>query len=171
MMNFKILLVFLLISLSGLTQLTVVEKLYMDKNELILKKYTTCDSNTTLRVVTDEKISDHISEVLSRKFDVNPGKDGVELFCKEIIKDSNLNVLLIKINSGTFEYHTKLILKEIYRDKPLMDYLKKNYITKLTINYFQVLFKDEQTEFIVVRVMNEEDEKVFKFYNKRRNDE
>jgi len=52
-----------------------------------------------------------------------------------------------------------------------MDYLKKNYITKLTINYFQVLFKDEQTEFIVVRVMNEEDEKVFKFYNRRRNDE
>lgn len=171
MMTFKILLVFLLISLSGLTQLTVVEKLYMDKNDLILKKYTTCDTNKTLRLVTDEQISDHISEVLSRKFDVNPGKDGVELFCKEIIKDSNLNVLLIKINSGTFEYHTKLILKEIYGDKPLMNYLKKSYITRLTINYFQVLFKDEQTEFIIVRVMNEDDEKVFKFYNKRRYDE
>jgi hypothetical protein len=78
---------------------------------------------------------------------------------------------LIKINSGTFEYHTKSILKEICGDKALMNYLKKSYITKLTINYFQVLFKDEQTEFIVVRVMNEEDEKVFKFYNKRRNDE
>ena len=171
MMTFRVLLVFLLISLSGFTQLTVVEKQYMDKNELILKKYTTCDSNTTLRVVTDEQISDYISEVFSRKFDVNPGKDGVELFCKEIIKDSNLNVLLIKINSGTFEYHTKSILKEIYGDKVLMNYLKKSYITRLTINYFQVLFKDEQSEFIIVRVMNEEDEKVFKFYNKRRNDE
>lgn len=171
MTNFKILLVFLLLSLTSLSQLVVLKKEYMDKNDLILKPHTICDTNITLRVVTDEQISDHISEVFSRKFDVNSGKDGVELFCKEIIKDSNLNVLLIKINSGTFEYHTKLILKEIYRDKPLMDYLKKNYITKLTINYFQVLFKDEQTEFIVVRVMNEEDEKVFKFYNKRRNDE
>lgn len=171
MMTFKILLGFLLISLSGLGQLVILKKEYMDKNDLILKSHTTCDSNTTLRVVTDDQISNHLTEVFACKFSVNPGKDGVELFCKEIIKDSNLNVLLIKINSGTFEYHTNSILNEIYGDKPLMDYLKKNYITKLTINYFQVLFKDEQSEFIIVRVMNEEDEKVFKFYNKRRNDE
>lgn len=170
-MNFKILLVFLLISLNGLGQLVILKKEYMDKEELIFKKYTTCDSNTTLRVVTDDQISNHLTEVFACKFSVNPGKDGVELFCKEIIKDSNLNVLLINIYSGTFDYHTKSILKEIYGDKPLMDFLKRSYITKITVNYFQVLFKDEQSEVIIIRVMDDEIGKVFKIYNKRRNDE
>lgn len=170
-MNFKILLVFLLISLTSLSQLVVLKKEYMDKNDLILKPHTICDTNITLRVVTDDQISNHISEVFACKFNVNSGKDGVDLFCKEIIKDSNLNVLLIRINSGTFDYHVKSIINELYGNKPLMDFLKRAYITRITINYFQVLFKDEQTEFIIVRVMNEEDEKVFKFYNKRRYDE
>jgi hypothetical protein len=171
MMNFKILLVFLLLSLTSLSQLVVLKKEYMDKNDLILKSHTTCDTNTTLRVVTDEQISNHISEVFACKFSVNSGKDGVELFCKEIIKDSNLNVLLIRINSGTFDYHVKSIINELYGNKPLLDFLKRAYITRITINYFQVLFKDEQSEVIIVRVMDDESEKVFKIYNKRRNDE
>jgi hypothetical protein len=115
-MNFKILLVFLLLSLTSLSQLVVLKREYMDKNDLILKSHTTCDTNTTLRVVTDEQISNHISEVFACKFSVNTGKDGIELFCKEIIKDSNLNVLLIRINSGTFDYHVKSIINELTTD-------------------------------------------------------
>lgn len=171
MTNFKILLVFLLLSLTSLSQLVVLKKEYMDKNDLILKPHTICDTNITLRVVTDDQISNHISEVFACKFSVNSGKDGVELFCKEIIKDSNLNVLLIRINSGTFDYHVKSIINELYGNKPLMDFLKKTYITKITINYFQVLFKDEQSEVIIVRVMDDESGKVFKIYNKRGDDE
>lgn len=170
-MNFRILLVFLLISLTSLSQLVVLKKEYMDKNDLILKPHTICDTNITLRVVTDDQISNHISGVFACKFSVNSGKDGVELFCKEIIKDSNLNVLLIRINSGTFDYHVKSIINELYGNKPLMDFLKKTYITKITINYFQVLFKDEQSEVIIVRVMDDESGKVFKIYNKRGDDE
>lgn len=169
MMNFKILLVFLLVSLTGLSQLTVVEKQYMDREELIFKKYVGCDSIKTLRVVTDDSISEHVTEVLSSKFNIEPGKDGVELFCKEIIKDSNLNVLLFKINSGTYDYHVKAILNAIYFNKPIMEFIKKSKISTITINYFQILSKGEQSEVVVVRLGD--NEKVFKLYNKREEDE
>lgn len=169
MMNFKILLVFLSVSLTGLSQLTVVDKQYMDRGELIFKKYVGCDSTKTLRVVTDSSISEHVTEVLSNNFDIEPGKDGIELFCREIIEDSNLNVLLFKINSGTYDYHVKAILNAIYFNKPIMEFINKSNISTITVNYFQILSKGEQSEVVVVRFGNHE--KVFKLYNKRDEDE
>jgi hypothetical protein len=120
-------------------------------------------------VVTDDSISEHVTEVLSSKFNIEPGKGGVELFCREIIKDSNLNVLLFKINSGTYDYHVKAILNAIYFNKPIMEFIKKSNISKITVNYFQILSKGEQSEVVVVRLGD--NEKVFKLYNKREEDE
>jgi hypothetical protein len=154
----------------------VIEKKYYDKDTKVLSKYTTCDSNKTIRVVSDNMISTSSTAMLyqklgmsGKKFSVsNVVNDGVKHFISKTAIDSSKNILYINISSYDVNEYVKDIVNTICKDKKFMKDFKSDKPISFYVNYFQVMAPDNQCEHIVITVIRENQEnKYFYYHNKK----
>ena len=167
----------LLISLNVMSQdIKVIEKKYYDKETKELSKYTTCDSNQTIRVVSDNMISLLTTTYLYEKLKTSNRSinlltimgDGVNHFISKTAIDSNKNILFINISSYSDKQFAKHASNRVLKDKQFLKDVKKDVPKTLYVNYFQVIAPDNQSEHVVVTVIRDNQEnKYYYYYNKK----
>jgi len=169
-----ILLVFLLLVFNTFGQKIVVNhRIYIDLQTLELSEYTTCDSTKTLRIMTDDVLSEIATKKLSKMYDLLTDEDDGVMhsgydFGKKVAQDSVMNVLLINVSvSNSYKLSALEYISDILDNDDVL-HREISYFrpTKLYVNYFQVVMNNNKREHVVVTlILPDESTKKYYYYN------
>ena len=156
-----ILTILLLVAYNTFAQnVTVLGRMYIDTVNLYPTEYTTCDSTKTLRIMTDDGLSNMASDRLSKMYNLPNEYDNEFLnggfdFCKKVAVDSSKNILLIYVDvSNSYKLSAiDAMLDYIDRDDLLHKDIKKLSAKMIYVNYFQVFTSTSKREHVVVTLV------------------
>jgi hypothetical protein len=144
--------------------------MYIDTVNLYPTEYTTCDSTKTLRIMTDNELSNMASDRLSKMYKLSNDYDNEFLnggfdFSKKVAVDSSKNILLIYVDvSNSYKLSAiDAMLDYIDRDDLLHKDIKKLSAKMIYVNYFQVFTSTSKREHVVVTLVlpNDENKKYY----------
>lgn len=166
-----ILTILLLLAFNTFAQnLTVLGRVYIDTVNLYPTEYTTCDSTKTLRIMTDDGLSNMASDRLSSNFELFNDYDNEFLnggfdFCKKVAVDSSKNILLIYVDVSNSYKLTAIeaIMDYVNEDDVLHKDIKELNPKMIYVNYFQVFNSVYKREHVVVTLVlpNNENKKYY----------
>ena len=166
-----ILTILLLLAYNTFAQnLTVLGKIYIDTVNLYPTEYTTCDSTKTLRIMTDNELSNMASDRLSKMYKLSNDYDNEFLnggfdFSKKVAVDSSKNILLIYVNvSNSYKLSAiDAIMDYVNEDDVLHKDIKELNPKMIYVNYFQVFNSVYKREHVVVTLVlpNNENKKYY----------
>lgn len=166
-----ILTILLLLAYNTFAQnLTVLGRVYIDTVNLYPTEYTTCDSTKTLRIMTDDGLSNMASDRLSKMYSLSNDYDNEFLnggfdFCKKVAVDSSKNILLIYVDVSNSYKLTAIeaIMDYVNEDDVLNKDIKELNPKMIYVNYFQVFNSVYKREHVVVTLVlpNNENKKYY----------
>lgn len=166
-----ILTILLLLAYNTFAQnLTVLGRVYIDTVNLYPTEYTTCDSTKTLRIMTDNELSNMASDRLSKMYKLSNDYDNEFLnggfdFCKKVAVDSSKNILLIYVDVSNSYKLTAIeaIMDYVDEDDVLHKDIKELNPKMIYVNYFQVFNSVYKREHVVVTLVlpNNENKKYY----------
>ena len=166
-----ILTILLLLAYNTFAQnLTVLGRVYIDTVNLYPTEYTTCDSTKTLRIMTDDGLSNMASDRLSKMYSLSNDYDNEFLnggfdFCKKVAVDSSKNILLIYVDVSNSYKLTAIeaIMDYVNEDDVLNKDIKELNPKMIYVNYFQVFNNVYKREHVVVTLVlpNNENKKYY----------
>ena len=156
-----ILTILLLLAYNTFAQnLTVLGKIYIDTVNLYPTEYTTCDSTKTLRIMTDNELSNMASDRLSKMYKLSNDYDNEFLnggfdFSKKVAVDSSKNILLIYVDvSNSYKLSAiDAIMGYVDEDDVLHKDIKELNPKMIYVNYFQVFNNVYKREHVVVTLV------------------
>ena len=168
-------LLFLLVSINLFGQgITVNSRKYLDRENLNIVEYTTCDTAKTLRMLTDNTLSNIATSRLCKMIDLPKGdtsyiSKGVINFVKKTAIDSNLNILLFDINvsANIREPNLEYVMDILDNDNVLHKNIKLNKPITAYVNYFQIFTHDSHKceHAVITLVINNKEEVKYYYYN------
>lgn len=166
-----ILTILLLLAYNTFAQnVTVLGRVYIDTVNLYPTEYTTCDSTKTLRIMTDDGLSNMASDRLSKMYSLSNDYDNEFLnggfdFCKKVAVDSSKNILLIYVDVSNSYKLTAIeaIMDYVDEDDVLHKDIKELNPKMIYVNYFQVFNSVYKREHVVVTLVlpNNENKKYY----------
>ena len=170
-----ILIFLLLLAFNTFAQdVTVLGRIYIDTAIMSPAEYTTCDTTKTLRIMTDNDLSNIASDRLSKMFKLSDDYDNEFLyggfeFGKKVAVDSSKNILIIYVDvSNSYKLDAiESIMEYIDEDDVLHKDIKELKPKMIYTNYFQVFNSTSKCEHVVVTLVLPNNENKKYYYNKK----
>ena len=149
---------------------TELGRIYIDTAVMSPTEYTTCDTTKTLRIMTDNDLSNIASDRLSKMYSLSNDYDNEFLnggfdFCKKVAVDSSKNILLIYVDvSNSYKIDAiEAIMEYVDEDKVLHKDIKELTPKMIYTNYFKVFTSTSKREHVVVTLVlpNDENKKYY----------